>query len=138
MSNQTQQPEPEFAAFVGIDWADRQHFWACQMPGSRRIEQGELPQTPEAVEEWAMELHRRFGGAPMAIALEQSRGALIFLLGKYAHLILYPVHPTSLANYRKTFRPSAITTVTVPVSGICWSMVRSGGKIDGRPSTSSW
>jgi transposase len=106
MSNQTQQPEPEFAAFVGIDWADRQHFWACQTPASRPIEQGVLAQTPEAVEEWAMELHRRFGGAPVAVALEQSRGALIFLLAKYPHLILYPVHPTSLANYRKTFRPS--------------------------------
>jgi hypothetical protein len=93
MSHQTQQPEPEFAAFVGIDWADRQHCWACQMPGSLSIQQGELPQTPEAVEEWAMELHRRFGGAPVAVALEQSRGALIFLLAKYAHLVLYPVHP---------------------------------------------
>jgi transposase len=106
MSHQTQQPEPEFAAFVGIDWADRQHCWACQMPGSLSIQQGELPQTPEAVEEWAMELHRRFGGAPVAVALEQSRGALIFLLAKYPHLVLYPVHPTSLANYRKSFRPS--------------------------------
>ena len=106
MSHQTQQPEPEFAAFVGIDWADRQHCWACQMPASLHIEQGELPQTPEAVEEWAMELHRRFRGAPVAVALEQSRGALIFLLTKYAHLVLYPVHPTSLANYRKSFRPS--------------------------------
>jgi transposase len=106
MSHQTQPPEPKFAAFVGIDWADRQHFWACQTPGSRPIEQGVLPQTPEAVEEWVMELHQRFGGAPVAIALEQSRGALIFLLAKYPHLVLYPVHPTSLANYRKSFRPS--------------------------------
>jgi transposase len=106
MSHQTQQPEPEFAAFVGIDWADRQHFWACQTAGSRPIEQGVLAQTPEAVQEWAMQLHRRFDGAPVAVALEQSRGALIFLLAKYPHLVLYPVHPTSLANYRKSFRPS--------------------------------
>jgi transposase len=106
MCNQTQQPEPEFAAFVGIDWADRLHFWACQIPGSLRIERGELPHTPEAVEQWALELERRFGGAPVAVALEQSRGALVFMLAKYAHLVLYPVHPTSLANYRKSFRPS--------------------------------
>jgi transposase len=38
--------------------------------------------------------------------LEQSRGALIFMLGKYDHLVLYPVHPNALDHYRKSMYPS--------------------------------
>ena len=98
--------ETEFAAFVGIDWADQKHAWAMQIPGHREIERGDLDHTPEAVEAWAVELGRRFGGRPIAVALEQSRGALLFMLTKYAHLVLFPVHPTTLSDYRKGFRPS--------------------------------
>jgi len=102
----TDQDQLEFAAFVGIDWADRQHAWALSAVGSSTIEQGEMVHTPEAVDQWAVELERRFEGRPVAVALEQSRGALVFMLSKYAHLVLFPVHPSAAANYRKSFRPS--------------------------------
>jgi len=68
--------------------------------------QGELTHTPEAVEAWAIELGTRFNGQPIAVALEQSRGSLVFMLSKYAHLVLFPVHPTTLVKYRQGFRPS--------------------------------
>jgi hypothetical protein len=55
---------------------------------------------------WAAELRLPFGGQPIAVALEQSRGPLVFMLAKYEHLVIFPVHPTTLANYRKSFRPS--------------------------------
>lgn len=100
------QGEPEFAAWVGIDWADRKHAWALQSPGAATLELGELDHTPEAVELWAAELARRFNGRPVAVALEQSRGSLLFMLTKYAHLVIFPVHGATLASYRKGFRPS--------------------------------
>jgi hypothetical protein len=103
---ETHQTETEFVAFVGIDWADQKHAWALQSPGHSGVEQGNLAHTPETVEAWAVELARRFGGRPIAVALEQSRGSLLFMLTKYGHLVLFPVHPITLANYRKGFRPS--------------------------------
>jgi len=96
----------EFAAWVAIDWADQKHAWALEIPGSSKRESGSLDHTPEAVEVWAMELRRRFGGQRVAVALEQSRGPLVFMLTKYEHLVIFPVHPTVLVNYRKSFRPS--------------------------------
>jgi len=36
----------------------------------------EIEHTPEAVEAWAIELSRRFSQRPIAVALEQVRGAL--------------------------------------------------------------
>jgi transposase len=40
------------------------------------------------------------------VALEQARGAVIAMLVKYAHLVLFPIHPNTLTNYRKAFTPS--------------------------------
>jgi transposase len=97
----------EFAAFLALDWGDGKHAWAMQIAGDpHRPQQGEIDNTPEAVEQWAGELAQRFGGRPIAVALEQSRGAVVAMLGKYEHLVLYPIHPTTLAHYRKGFYPS--------------------------------
>lgn len=96
----------EFAAYIGIDWADQKHAWALQTSTDSGVEQGNFRQKPEAVEAWAAELARRFDGRPVAVALEQSRGSLLFMLMKYEHLVLFPVHPSTLVNYRKGFRPS--------------------------------
>jgi transposase len=96
----------EFAAFVAIDWADQKHVWALATADSTSSECGSLEHRPEAIEVWAAELRLRFAGRLVAVALEQSRGALVFMLTKYEHLVIFPVHPTALANYRKSFRPS--------------------------------
>jgi transposase len=106
MLDTNQKDDNEFAAFVGIDWADQKHAWALHTFNASAVERGPLDHTPEAVECWAAELARRFGGRSIAVALEQSRGALLFMLTKYAHLVLFPVHPTTLAKYRQSFRPS--------------------------------
>jgi transposase len=98
--------EPAWAALAAIDWADQKHFWRLAPAGSDRQEHGEMQSTPEAVDVWAMELHQRFGGRPIAVCLEQSRGALVCLLAKYPHLVLFPVHPKTAAQYRETFCPS--------------------------------
>ena len=92
MIDTNQKQETDFAAFVGIDWADQKHAWALQSYAHPDVESGHLDHTPEAVEAWAAELARRFGGRPIAVALEQSRGSLLFMLTKYAHLVLFPVH----------------------------------------------
>jgi len=95
----------ECAAVIGLDWADQKHFWSM-LTAEGNTTRGQLNNTPEAVEVWAAELERRFGGKPVALALEQSRGAVIAMLSKYAHIVLYPVHSTTVANYRKSFVPS--------------------------------
>jgi transposase len=100
------QPEPEFAAFVAIDWADKRHVWALQEAAGNKRETGEVEQSPEAIEVWASGLAARFGSRPIAVGLEQSRGALLYTLTKYQHLILYPIHPTMLSKFREAMRPS--------------------------------
>jgi transposase len=98
--------EPNFAAFIAIDWADREHAWAMQMAGSTERETGNFQHTPEAIDAWAMQWAKRFDGRPVAVALEQSRGALIYALSRFPHLVLYPIHPSTSHDYRKAIFPS--------------------------------
>lgn len=100
------QPEPAWAAYVAIDWADQKHHWCLVSAASEPQQVGQLEGSPEAVDEWAMQLHTRFGGRPVAVCLEQKRGALVIQLAKYPHLVLFPVHPNTAALYRQTFCPS--------------------------------
>ncbi len=99
-------PEPEWAAFVAIDWADKKHCWKLLAAGSVTPEEGTLANTPEALSMWAANLQERFAGRPIAVCLEQSRGPLVYALCKFPHLVLYPVHSTTAARYRQAFFPS--------------------------------
>lgn len=100
-------PEPDWAAFVAVDWSDQKHCWKlCPAGDQQHCECGEIKHSPETVDDWAGSLGRRFGGRPIALCLEQSRGPLIYLLAKYPFLYLYPVHPATSARYRQTFSPS--------------------------------
>lgn len=47
-----------------------------------------------------------FSGTTIAIALEQSKGALIHALMKYEQLVLYPINPKQLSRYRDAIHPS--------------------------------
>lgn len=62
--------EPQFAASVGIDWADRMHVWCLQSAPSEQRERGELEHSPETVEAWAGQLCQRFANRPIAVAVE--------------------------------------------------------------------
>jgi transposase len=108
MQPQIQDPQAEepLAAFVAIDWADQKHHVALQEAGAGRPECFEICHKPEALADWIGSLRSRFGGQPVAVILEQKRGALIHALLGYEHLRLYPANPASLAKFREAFAPS--------------------------------
>lgn len=98
----------EIAAFVGLDWADQKHVLTLQEGDSDQRQRITLDQTPEALQSWIQLLRQRFGGRPVAIAIEQKRGALIYALMHVDFLRLYPVNPQTLAQFRKAFYPSGV------------------------------
>lgn len=93
------------AAFVALDWADQKHAGMLSSDG-QTSESFELEQTPEAIDLWVAGLRKRFAGAPIAVALEQSKGALIHALLKYDLFVLYPINPKQLARFREALAPS--------------------------------
>jgi transposase len=97
---------PIYAAFVGLDWGDEKHALSLCAAGSNAVERASLEQTPEALAQWAHALRARFPDGKIAVALEQSRGALLSGLLHYEHLVAYPVNPKSLARFREALHPS--------------------------------
>lgn len=103
----TNPPDP-FAAFVAVDWADETHAFCLQAAGQKQKESGTLEQKPERIGAWVATLQERFGGRPVAVAVEQSRGALIHALLSYDFLVVYPIHPTTVARFREAFKFSGV------------------------------
>jgi transposase len=97
---------PAYAAWIGLDWAKDKHDIALQPAAGGPPEASVLAQTPEALHAWLDGLRARFGGRPVALCLETSRGALINALCAHDWLHLYPLNPKALACYRVARFPS--------------------------------
>ena len=96
----------EFAAFIGLDWADAKHDICLQVAGSDERDLKVLVHRPEAIEAWATALLQRFKGKPIAIALELNKGPIVEALRKYDGFVLFHINPMMLAKYRQAFTPS--------------------------------
>jgi hypothetical protein len=61
-------PEPKFAAYISIDWADQKHDWAwCPTDGGPK-RTGQFAHSPEAVHAWVAQV-----GAAFATSRSPSR-----------------------------------------------------------------
>ena len=102
----SEQPlSPKVAAFVGIDWADQKHDVVLRSAGDpAKAEHQVFKSEINALNDWIAQIQERFGTkGKVLVCLEQSRGALIYQLMAYELFELYPINPSQLANYRKTF-----------------------------------
>src|SRR4029434_10089263 len=99
-------PTEGIAAWVGLDWADQQHVLCVYEVETGQSEITRLEQKPEALKSGLSKLRQRVGGAKVAIVLEQARGAVIYALLGLDFVVLYPINPQALANYRKVYTSS--------------------------------
>lgn len=95
---------PHSPLIVGIDWADREHV-VCVLNGNQ-VQLERLRQHPQAIADWVAELRQQAAGREIRIALEQSRGPLIYALLQFPDLVMYPVNPKQLARFREALVPS--------------------------------
>ncbi len=95
----------QFTAIIGMDWADKKHDVCVQATASKQRKTYQIQHKADKIDEWARSLYRHYGG-PIAVALELSKGPIVRALQKYDFFVIFPIDPTTLANYRKTFTPS--------------------------------
>lgn len=102
MNENSQQLNQPPALFIGIDWADQKHdCYVIDRQGNGSHQQ--LEHSPEAIDAWVSQKLAQADGQPIAIMLEQSRGALVHALMFRENVLLYPVNPKQLARYRESF-----------------------------------
>jgi transposase len=102
----TRLPGQEFAAFIGIDWADATHAICLQAADSDTRESSILTHMPDAIAAWARALRYRFGGQPIAVCLELTKGPIVSALRNHDFFVLFPVNALTVATYRQAFTPS--------------------------------
>lgn len=96
----------DFAAIIGIDWADRKHdVW--EIPADSNTHHHiVIEHNAEALHDWATALERRYPGQSIAVGCELTKGPLMTALSAYQHLTLFPINPSTVARYRKAFSHS--------------------------------
>ena len=99
-------PAPVFAACLGRDWGDPSHALALHDPASGQTESSTLEPSAENLHQWLDQLHARFGGRPVALAIEGPRGAIFPVLLERPWLHVHAVHPATSARDRTAFTPS--------------------------------
>jgi transposase len=98
--------QEEFAALVGLDWADAKHDVCIQATGTARRECLSFAHRPAAIDAWVQTLRTRFHGHPVAVCLELNKGPIVSALRHSDVLVLFPVNPLPVAKYREAFTPS--------------------------------
>ncbi len=109
-------------ACIGLDWGDQKHSFALQARGGP-IETGVLEHSAENLHRWLKELEQRFGGRPVRLGLETSRGAVIAALRHYPWLEIYPINPVTSSRYRSAFKPSGAKD-DLPDALVCLELAR--------------
>jgi hypothetical protein len=102
----TRLPTDEFAAFVGIAWAEATHDIRLPAAGAEQRECRGLAHPPDPLDAWASPWRQRCHGHPMARCLALHQGPLVSALRTDDFLGLFPVPPLSLARDRAAFTPS--------------------------------
>lgn len=95
----------QWAALIGFDWGDSKHAVAIRTE-NQALETLDLPHSAEGLHAWLDELEKRFGGRPVAIAIEATRGAVVYALMERPWIHIFAIHPASSHHHRRTFRPS--------------------------------
>lgn len=95
-----------YAVWVGIDWADKKNAFALRVTEGDKIQHGSFLQRASSIEDWVRSVQKLARGGKVAVALEQSKGGLIFALMKYDFIVLYPLNPNTFAKYRDAWKPS--------------------------------
>ncbi len=95
-----------FAALIGIDWADRKHDICEVNCQTNKPHFSVISSQPKAINAWANALKQKYQGKLVAVACELKKGPLIYALSKFDHIVLFTINPSSVAKYRKTFTHS--------------------------------
>lgn len=108
MSNAVNHDE-QYSLYTGIDWADQKHDLCssdnvidANDPGKPLV----IESKPEVVRAWVKAAREKFPEGRFAIGVELKNGPLINLLVDYDFIDIYPINPSSLASYRRTFTTS--------------------------------
>jgi len=94
-----------YSVYVGIDWANDKHDLCVQQANSDIRKFKVIKHSANTINAWIIKLHKQYKGQ-IAVAVELSKGPIVYALQKFDFVTIHPVNPSMLAQYRKAFSPS--------------------------------
>ena len=92
----------DFSVLIGLDWASSKHDVCIQYADGTR-ELAVVKHSAEAIEQWITELHQQHPGQ-IAIALELSKGPIVYALQKYSFVTIRDLRQKLLGHdWLRTF-----------------------------------
>lgn len=110
---------PPIVCWVGLDWADKKHCLVVRTCPTGPAQTHFVDQKPEKLEAFFLGLRTQHPQGRIAVAIEQSRGPVLYALMKYDFLVLYPVNPRTLADYRRAFKLSGAKDDPLDANLLC-------------------
>jgi len=96
---------PVFSAYIGIDWADTKHDICIQATNDSMRTFSVIEHKVDKIDEWVQTLRKQYRGS-IAVAVEISKGPIVYALQKYDCFVIFPINPATLATYRLAFKSS--------------------------------
>jgi hypothetical protein len=106
MTKKMREIPPEFAAYVGLDWGDKEHSICLQAAGQKKLEAGTVQHKPEELDAWAASLRQRFSGARGGT--DQASRAIIRAC--ISEIVASPIDLPSHESLSVYIRPKRLTT----------------------------
>jgi transposase len=92
--------------WIGLDWADREHVVTVQKPQASAPTRQTVENKAAALEAFLMKLHQEHPQERIGVCVEQARGPVVYALMKYDFVVIYPINPRTLAEFRRAFTVS--------------------------------
>ncbi|MCJ8321308.1 MAG: IS110 family transposase [Colwellia sp.] len=95
----------KYSVYVGIDWANDKHDVCVQAANASTRQFKVIKHSANEINDWITNLHKQYKGQ-IAVAVELSKGPIVYALQKFDFVTIHPINPSMLAKYRKAFSPS--------------------------------
>lgn len=100
----------DYAVLVGLDWADKEHAVCWKDVSTGKVQSGTLKHSANKIRDWVLQLSQEHPDRRIAVVMEQKVGKVVYALMEFGNIDIYPVNPSTVANYRKAFSPSGRKT----------------------------
>lgn len=108
----------DWAACVGVDWAEEQHAYEVRLPDGTRSK-GVVRSRPEQLHAWIAELGTKFHGQQILVVVEDGRPSLLDALSRYPFVMIIRINPLASKRYRESRRTSGSSSDAVDAGLLC-------------------
>jgi transposase len=122
-------PPPPIVCWLGLDWADQKHCMVVRTAPDAAPKTHTVEHKPEVFDEFFLHLHIQHPQGRIAVAIEQARGATLYALLKFDFVVIYPINPRSLADYRRAFKISGTKDDPLDADLLCELICRHADRL---------